>query len=197
MRGNHKITIGKRFYVNPNCVIYIGAHQTVGIAYNSTYPANTAAPSNGTSILYGAIIPGSALNHIIAIGKFCYSFANIVTYISAHQTIGIVDNSPYAGFAKPKGSRTGIRYGAIIPLIGLNHIIAISKNFHSTSNLITKRGAYQTVGTSDDPAYPGNTATPGNRTGISRGTIIPVRGLNQIIPSGKFANDACTKVPAY
>ena len=128
MRGNHKITIGKRFYVNPNCVIYIGAHQTVGIAYNSAYPGITAAPSSCTGIRYGAIIPNSALNHIIAIGKFCYSLANIVTYISAHQTIGTVDNSPYAGFAKPKGDRTRISSSAVIPPTGLNQIIAVGKN---------------------------------------------------------------------
>ena len=127
LRDNHKIAIGKRFYANPNVVIYIGAHQTVGIAYNSAYPGITAAPSNGTGILYGAIIPLRAMNHIISVGKFCY-YANFVRCISANQAIGTVDNSPYARFAKPKGSCTRILCGAIIPKRRSNHIITISKN---------------------------------------------------------------------
>ncbi len=159
-----------------------GTNGAVGSTDSPEDARGTAAPSHGTRVGDGAVIPGRTGDHVVAVAQCRHTkVSDTVVGRAPDKAVGSGDGPRTPRGAAAPRCRAGVDDGAVVPDQATDDVIAVAKCNHAAAAAIVGSGPHEAVGDRDDAHGPRGAVAPGCRSCVDDGAFVPARTGDHVI----------------
>ncbi len=144
------------------------------------------SPSNRPRIGCRSVVPLGNTHQIVTVVERQQQTAHFVPSRGADEAVRSADHAGASRAAIPPSNRPRIGCCAIVPILVVDHKIAVAERRHTVPPyLIVGRGTDEAVSGADHANRAGATVSPSNRPRIGFGAVGPVGAADEIVAVGE------------